>query len=71
MSGFMNFLFGSDPQQEQVSANGKVSRVGKLNDGAVIKVATPPPGKTYYRVSGELFTQTYPRILIRNKKVEA
>lgn len=59
------------PQQEQVSANGNVSLVGKLNDGAVIKVATPPPGKTYYKVDGEFFTQTYPRILIRNKKVEA
>lgn len=59
------------PQQEQVSASGKVSRVGKLNDGAVIKVVTPPPGKTYYKVDGELFIQTYPRILVRNKKVEA
>lgn len=59
------------PQQEQVSTNGKVSRVGKLNDGAVIKVATPPSGKTHYKVNGELFTQTYPRVLIRNKRVEA
>ena len=47
-----------------------VSLVGKLNDGAVIKVTTPPSGKTYYKVDGEFFTQTYPRILIRNKKVE-
>lgn len=59
------------PQQEQVSTNGKVSRVGKLNDGAVIKVAAPPVGKTYYKVDGELFTQTYPRVLIRNKTVKA
>lgn len=59
------------PQQEQLSANGKISRVGKLNDGAVIKVATPPLGKTYYKVGNEFFTQTYPRILIRNKKIEA
>lgn len=58
------------PQQEQVGANGKVSLVGKLNDGAVIKVATPPPGKTYYKVDGELFIQTYPRILICRKKGE-
>ena len=59
------------PQQEQVSANGTVSRVGKLNDGAVIKLDAPPFGKTYYKVNGHFFTQTYPRILIRNKKVEA
>jgi hypothetical protein len=59
------------PQQEQVSTNGDVSRVGKLNDGAVIKVAAPPPDKTYYKVDGELFTQTYPRVLIRSKRVEA
>lgn len=59
------------PQQEQVSANGKVSLVGKLNDGAVIKVATPPTGKTYYKVDNEVFIQTYPRILIRNRKLEA
>lgn len=59
------------PQQEQMSANGRISLVGKLNDGAVMKVASPPPGKTYYKVGGDVFTQTYPRILIRNKKVEA
>jgi hypothetical protein len=57
------------PQQEQVSVNGKVSIVGKLNDGAVIKVGTPPPGKTYYKVDDEFFTQTYPRILIRRMDV--
>jgi hypothetical protein len=55
------------PQQEQVSANGNTSRVGKLNDGAVIKVDAPPAGKTYYRVDGECFIQTYPRVLIRRK----
>jgi hypothetical protein len=55
------------PQQEQVSANGNTSLVGKLNDGAVIKVDTPPAGKTYYRVDGECFIQTYPRVLIRRK----
>jgi hypothetical protein len=58
------------PQQEQVSPNGKITNVGKLNDGAVIKLATPPSGKTYYKVNGDFFTQTYPRILIRNKKVQ-
>ena len=55
------------PQQIQVSADGQRKKVGKLNDGAVIKVSTPPPGKTHYEVDGETFTQTYPRILIRRK----
>lgn len=55
------------PQQTQVSANGLKTKVGKLNDGAVIKVATPPHGKTYYEIEGEFFVQTYPRILIRKK----
>jgi len=56
------------PPQTQVSANGKRSKVTKLNDGAVLKVAAPPKGKTYYEVNGEFFVQTYPRILIRRKK---
>lgn len=54
------------PTQVQVS-NGKESDVTKLNDGAALKVKTPPPGKTYYKVGDELFIQTYPRILIRRK----
>ena len=59
------------PQQEQVSANGKIGLVGKLNDGAVINVTSPPPGKTYYKVGDQCYTQTYPRVLIRNKMLEA
>jgi len=55
------------PQQIQVSANGSRSKVSKLNDGAVLKVTSPPPGKTYYEVNGETYIQTYPRILIRRK----
>ena len=54
------------PKQIQVSKNGKESLVSKLNDGAVLKVDTPPKGKTYYKVGDELFVQTYPRLLIRN-----
>lgn len=57
----------SYPKQEQVSANGSISNVGKLNDGAVLKVATPPSGKTYYKVGGECFIQTYPRVLLRRR----
>ncbi len=56
------------PPQTQVSANGQRSKVSKLNDGAVLKVDTPPKGKTYYEVDGEFFVQTYPRILIRRKQ---
>lgn len=55
------------PQQTQVSAGGERTRVGKLNDGAVIKVGAPIVGKTYYEVGAELFVQTYPRILIKKK----
>lgn len=55
------------PPQIQVSANGRTSEVSKLNDGASLKVTTPPSGKTYYRVGSDCFIQTYPRILIRRK----
>lgn len=56
------------PTQIQVSANGKTSNVGKLNDGAALKVSTPPANKTYYKVGDDCFIQTYPRILIKRKK---
>jgi Adenine-specific methyltransferase EcoRI len=55
------------PLQQQFSANGDVSEVSKLNDGAVIKLDHPPAGKTYYKVGEDVFIQTYPRILIRRK----
>jgi hypothetical protein len=54
-------------EQIQVDKNGKESRVTKLNDGAVLEVSTPPDGKTYYKVDGKNYIQTYPRILIRKK----
>ena len=54
------------PTQTQIT-NGKISEVSKLNDGASIKVKTPPSGKTYYKVGDDCFIQTYPRILIRSK----
>lgn len=56
------------PPQIQVSANGTRSDVTKLNDGAALKLDTPPPGKTYYMVDGQYFVQTYPRIFIKRKK---
>ena len=54
-------------EQVQVDRNGKESRVTKLNDGAVLEVSKPPFGKTYYKVDGKLYIQTYPRILIRKR----
>ncbi len=54
--------------QIQVNKNGMRSKVSKLNDGAVLKMPSPPPGKTYYIVGGEVFIQTFPRILIRRRK---
>ena len=53
------------PIQTQMSANGTVSEVSKLNDGAVLKVISPPINKTYYKVGQDAYIQTYPRILIR------
>ena len=55
-------------EQVQVDKNGKESRVTKLNDGAVLEVQKPPIGKTYYKVDGKMYVQTYPRILIRKIK---
>ena len=46
------------PPQIQVSANGAMTDVSKLNDGAALKVTKPPAGKTYYKVDGECFVQT-------------
>lgn len=57
------------PTQTQVSADGKTSQVGKLNDGATIIVGTPPNG-TYYVVDGKMLIQTYARVLIKHKKAE-
>ena len=55
-------------EQIQVDKEGTEKRVSKLNDGAVLEAATPPVGKTYYRVDGKNYIQTYPRILIRRRK---
>lgn len=55
------------PKQTQVGKDGKRSEVTKLNDGAAMKVSSPPIDQTYYMVAGDLFTQFYPRMLIRRK----
>ncbi len=57
-------------QQIQVDKSGKRTNVTELNDGPVLKVASPPVGKTYYIVDGEYYVQTYARILIRNRNPE-
>jgi len=55
------------PNQIQVSTDGTRSEVSKLNDGATLKIKTPPKSKTYYIVDDELFIQLYARILIKRK----
>lgn len=70
--GITKTWFGSAsksyPPQIQVSLNGKRSNVTKLNDGATLKVASPPENKTYYMVGNDYFIQLYARILIKSKK---
>ena len=63
--GMASKIYG---EQIQVDKNGKEHKVSKLNDGAVLEVHTPPLGKTYYKVDGKIYIQTFPRILIRKKK---
>ena len=55
------------PTQTQISKKGVRSKVGKLNDGATIKVSGVPAESTYYEVDGQLYVQPYVRILIRHK----
>ena len=55
------------PNQIQVNADGSQSVVSKLNDGATIRVDTPPQGKTYYIVGDDYYIQLYARILIKRK----
>jgi hypothetical protein len=72
--GITKTWFGSAnktyPPQTQVSTNGERSTVTKLNDGATLKIATPPHGKTYYMVGKAYFVQLYARILIRRKRID-
>ncbi len=58
------------PNQTQVNADGEKSTVSKLNDGATLKVDTPPIGKTYYIVDNNYYIQLYARILVRRKGVQ-
>jgi len=54
------------PTQTQISASGERSVVGKLNDGAAIRVSETPQS-THYEVDGALFVKPYCRILICRK----
>ena len=56
------------PPQVQIDANGARSNVTKLNDGAVLKVKSPPAGKTYYQVGKSYYVQTYPRVIIKRRQ---
>ncbi len=56
------------PEQIQVGNNNEKSKVTKLNDGAVLRINKPPENKTYYLVKGKFYRQTFPRLLIKQKK---
>lgn len=58
------------PQQTQVDKSGKRSKVTKLNDGAAIEMASAPNNKIYYEVDGKKYVATYPRVLIKHKKIK-
>ena len=64
---WFNFADKTYPEQIQVSANGRQSRVTKLNDGPVLKLDGPLDGATYYIVEDSYYTQTYARIFIRRR----
>ena len=57
------------PEQIQVGKNNERSKVTKLNDGAVLKINEPPENKTYYIVKEKLYRQTFPRLLVKQKKI--
>jgi hypothetical protein len=58
----------SYPRQVQIDKNGKESNVTKLNDGAAIKLSSPPVGVTYYMIDGEYYVQPFKRIFIKHRR---
>lgn len=56
------------PEQIEVNKKGEQKRVTKLNDGATLKLNTPPNGETHYIVGGNVYIQLYARILIHHRK---
>jgi hypothetical protein len=55
------------PPQIQVGSDGKRSDVTKLNDGATLKLDSPPTDQTYYMVGEDYYVQLYARVLIKHK----
>jgi len=55
------------PPQIQVNSNGKRSEVTKLNDGATLRLGSPPTDQTYYMVGARYYIQLYARVLIKHK----
>ncbi len=64
---WFKFATKTYPTQIQIDKDGKQSKVSKLNDGPVIKLDTPSPNITYYKVGNEMYIQKYARILIKRK----
>jgi len=56
------------PEQIQVGKNNERTKVTKLNDGAVLEINEPLENKTHYIVKGKLYRQTFPRLLVKQKK---
>ena len=70
--GITKTWFGGEskiyPEQIEVNKKGEQKRVTKLNDGATLKLNTPPNGETHYIVDGNVYIQLYARILIHRRK---
>lgn len=58
------------PPQIQVNANGKRSEVTKLNDGATLRLGSPPTEQTYYVVSDRYYIQLYARVLVKHRSLQ-
>ena len=58
------------PRQVQVDDNGKRSNVTKLNDGTAIEVKLVPKDKIYYEVNDKKYIATYPRVLIKHRRIK-
>ena len=56
------------PPQIQVNSNGKRSEVTKLNDGATLRLDSPPADKTYYVIDDCYYIQVYARVLLKHRK---
>lgn len=57
------------PPQIQVNTDGKRKEVTKLNDGATLRLGSPPTGQTYYIVGDAYYIQLYARVLIKHRNL--